>query len=465
MSSINISQERCGYKKAKMNMKLTLIYPSMGKILNEKYVKSWQMQPLSIAVIAGLTPNDIDITFYDDRLDEIPYDDPTDLVAISVETYTAKRAYTIADEYRKRGIPVVMGGMQASLIPEEVSQHADATVVGDAEPVWQDVLEDAKNNQLQTYYRTPRKNGLLTHTRPDRTIYQDKNYLSLELIEAGRGCPFACDFCAIAGSYHQSYRMKTIDDIVNEVGRVDGKNLFFVDDNFISKSRQTKELCHAIAPLNKKWFSHGSINMTNDDELLDCLAKSGCANILIGFESLNPKVLQAMGKSWNIAKRDYSEAIQKLRDRGITIYATFVFGYDDDTEDDIKRTFEFAVEQKFCMAAFNHLVPFPGTPLYDRLKKDDRLINDKWWLTSGQTFGDVFFKPTKMSAETLAQRCYECRQEYYSYHSIFKRSLDFKANCNGWYQSLIYFITNHVSRKGILQRQGWPIGDLIGSVG
>lgn len=443
-------------------MKLTLIQPSIGKIKEEKYVKSWQMQPLSIAVLAGMTPENVEIEFYDDRFDEILYDKQTDLVAMPIETYTAQRVYNIAREFRRREVPVVMGGIHAALVPEEVIANSDATIIGDAEGIWEKVITDLRYGKLKKVYNPPRmKKGILPHVVPRRDLFKEKPYISLGMVETGRGCPFTCDFCAIAGSFEGSYRSKSIEDIVSDIESVPGKNLYFVDDNFVSNFRRTKDLCKALIPLNKKWFSHGSINMTNDLELLTLLEKSGCANILIGFESLNPKNLEAMGKSWNIAKRGYSDAIKRLRDHGVTVYATFVFGYDNDTTDDFGRTFDFAIEQKFALAAFNHLVPFPGTPLYHRLKEEKRLFEDKWWLRSGYKFGEVVFQPKNMSAETLAEKCFELRTKFYSYSSTFKRMFDFKANCKGPYQSLIYLAANLVSKKGIAQRQYWPIGSVV----
>ncbi len=439
-------------------MKITFLLPSVGKIKGMKYVKSWQMQPLSIATLAGLTPDEHEIEFIDDRFDKILYDKDTDLVAMSVETYTAQRAYTISREFRNRNIPVVMGGIHAVLASDEVMRHSDSVVIGDAESVWGKVLEDIENNNTQKTYISKERNGRLPHVKARRDLYEGKPYIGLDMVETGRGCVFTCDFCAIAGSFEGSYRSKSIDDIISDVSSIKGKNLYFVDDNFVSKFGRTKELCRQLIPLEKRWFSHGSINMANDSELLNLLEKSGCANILIGFETLNPKILEAMGKSWNTSKRDYNESISKLRDHGITVYGTFVFGYDEDTQDDFKRTLDFAIEQKLALAAFNHLVPFPGTPLYSRLKKEGRLFEDEWWLREGYKFGEVVFQPKNMSAETLAEKCFECRNQFYNYSSTFKRMFDLKANFKSPYQGIVYLAANLISKKGITQRQYWPIG-------
>ena len=192
-------------------------------------------------------------------------------------------------------------------------------------------------------------------------MYVNKGYLPLGLVESGRGCPFTCEFCHYF-RLQGKYRYKLVDKIIEDINNIPQKMLYFVDDNFVSKFSRTKELCDAMVPLKKKWFSHGTINMANQPELLKKLQKSGCSNLLIGFESLNEDTLKSMGKSWAVVKRGYAESIKILRDYGISIYGTFVFGYDQDKPGDIEKTLEFAIEQKMSMAAFNHLVPYPVHP-------------------------------------------------------------------------------------------------------
>ena len=445
-------------------MKITLIQPAIGKVKEESYVRSWSMYPLNLAVIAGLTPDSHSVDFIDDRFEDIDYASPRDLVAISVETYTAKRAYSIAEEFRKRRIPVVLGGMHPTLMPEEARQHADAIVVGDSEQVWPGLLEDFIRNQLRKGYVAKTERRVLTHVAPRRDLFRGSKYLPIDLVETGRGCNFSCDFCAVTATHNRTYRTKQIEAIVQDVESLEGRNVYFVDDNFISDRRRTKELCRVLAPLRIRWASQGSVNMAEDTQLLEDLGKSGCFNMLIGFESLNRNTLELMGKGWATARRSYEEAIRKIRDHGITIYATFVFGYDADTKDDFKRTLDFAIDQKFAITAFNHLVPFPGTPLYARLKDQGRLLYDNWWLRDNGKFGEVVFQPKNMTPEELSQCCFEARELFYIGSSIFKRLMDFKTNAKDPITAGYLAWVNLFSRKEAKRRQGWPIGEVIKDV-
>ena len=447
-------------------MKLLLIQPSVGKIHGEKYVKSWTMEPLALSTLAGMTPDDIDIELIDERIDELPEIYEADLVGITIETYTAKRAYTIAKKIRKQGVKVVMGGIHASLMPDEVTKHCDAMLVGGAEGgIWNQVLSDFKNNKLKRKYDANTYfEKTLDHCPPNRKLYANKGYLPLGLVESGRGCPFTCEFCAITAAHKAQYKSKEIQHIISDIENISQKMLYFADDNFVSKFSRTKELCDAMIPLKKKWFSHGTINMASQPDLLKKLQKSGCSNLLIGFESLNEDTLKSMGKSWAVVKRGYSESLKILKDYGISVYGTFVFGYDEDKPDDIEKTLEFAIEEKLALAAFNHLVPYPGTPLYHRFEKEGRLIDKEWWLKDGYNFGEVSFQPKNMSPDELSERCYNARLEFYKYSNILKR-IEFKANCrdpfSNPFQTISFMSANFVSQKGIKQRQSWPIGNVI----
>ena len=349
-------------------MKITIIHPCIGRRRGDKgYIRTWQMEPLPAATLAGLTPKDVEVRFYDDRMETIPYAEKTDLVAMSVETYTAKRAYQIASEYRRRGVPVVMGGFHPSLCPDEVAKYADAVVTGEAEELWPRVLDDARHGTLEKFYRSASRPPLVG-LRPDRSIFRGKRYLPIGLVEAGRGCHFKCDFCAVQTVFSQSQTRRPADEIIAELTALKGtkKLFFFVDDNITSNLAQAKEFFRALIPLGIRWVGQSSINAAHDEEFLELIARSGCQGVLIGFESLNAKNLAAMNKTFNTARGGFTKALANLRKHRIRIYGTFVFGYDGDTATSFDETVSFAQEHSMYIAAFNHLTLFPGTPLLPR---------------------------------------------------------------------------------------------------
>jgi radical SAM superfamily enzyme YgiQ (UPF0313 family) len=441
-------------------MKLTLIHPSIGRRPHQRYIRTWQMEPLPPALIAGLTPPHIDTVFYDDRMEKIPYDEPTDLVAISIETYTAKRVYQIASEYRRRNVPVVIGGFHASLCPDEVSQYAEAVVVGEAESLWQEVIDDFQHNNLKKIYKSEQRPALNTN-HYDRSIFAGKRYLSLGLVEVGRGCKFKCDFCAIQTVFERSYSARPIDDVVKELLQLKSskKFFFFVDDNFAADIGQAKEFLTAIAPLNIRWVTQMSINAAHDEEFLALLNRAGCQGVLIGFESLNKETLKSMKKGFNTMSGGYDKALGNLRRHNIRIYATFVFGYDNDDHDTFVETTEFALRHKFYIAAFNHLTPFPGTPLYNRLYNEGRLIYPSWWLDENYNYNKLPFYPKNLHPDELQLYCIEARRKFYSARNTLYRAFD-KVNASNMFMFRNYFMINAMHRAEISMRNHYPLGDL-----
>jgi radical SAM superfamily enzyme YgiQ (UPF0313 family) len=439
-------------------VRLTLIHPAVGRRDSTSYIRTWQMEPLAPALLASLTPADVDIKFYDDRCEPIPYDEPTDLVAMSVETYTARRAYQIASHYRRRGVPVVMGGFHATLVPDEVACYAEATVVGEAEGVWQQLLDDFRCKRLQPLYKTKERPSL-AGLAPRRDIFRGKPYLSIGLIEAGRGCHFRCDFCAVQTFFNQTQTRRPIDDILREICRMQKPLYFFVDDNITSNMKQAKEFFRALIPLKIRWVSQASINAAHDEEFLQLIKQSGCQGLLIGFESLNPENLQAMNKSFNTMKGGYAQALANLRRHGIRLYTTFIAGYDQDTPETMYDTLQFALDQRFYMVAFNHLTPFPGTPLYDRLRNENRLLYPQWWLDPRYRYGMVPFDSPTMTGEFIEAMCVAMRARFYSLTSIARRSLDFQVNSNNVFMWSNFFLINWMIRQEVLQRRGFPLGD------
>jgi radical SAM superfamily enzyme YgiQ (UPF0313 family) len=414
------------------------------------------MQPLAIAVLSGLTPTNWNRHLFDDRLEEIDYDRPTDLVAISVETYNAMRAYQIAAEYRKRNIPVIMGGFHPTFRPEEVLEHADAVCIGEAEGTWTDVLSDIASGNLKQIYKSPPSETIKTVV--DREIFAGKKYLDINLVEYGRGCKFKCNFCSITAFHNATYRKRDVSEIIAELQQLKDKNIFFVDDNIVANIPELKELLKAMVPLNIKWVSQGSVNMAWDDELLSLMVASGCIGILIGFESLDHKNMSFMNKGVNQIKK-FPEAIKKLRLAGLKIYGTFIFGYPNDSDELIKETLHFSKQQKLFMAAFNHLVPFPGTDLYNDVEKAGQLRHEKWWLDEDYRFGQLVYNPdSEFNAKDIEEGCMDLRRAFYALTSIFKRGLDFKANCSTLRSVKTFLELNLLLRHEVKQKSGLPLG-------
>ncbi len=441
-------------------MKLTIVHPCVGRRRGQPYIRTWQMEPLAAATLAGLTPREADtrIRFYDDRTETIPFDEPTDLVALSVETYTAKRSYQIASEYRRRGVPVVMGGFHPTLVPEEASEYAESIVVGEAEGIWPQVIEDFRGGRLQPVYRQSRRPAL-TGLRPDRSIFAGKRYLPVGLVEAGRGCHFRCEFCAIQSYFSNTQTRRPTEEIIDEIRRIRKPLLFFVDDNITSNMEQAKEFFRALIPLKVRWVSQASIDAAHDEEFLRLIKASGCQGLLIGFETLNPENLRRMRKSFNLMKGGYERALANLRRHEIRLYVTFILGYDEDHGDTLAETLAFAERHRFYIVAFNHLTPFPGTPLYDRLKNEGRLLYERWWLDPGYRYGMVPFTPRGMTADQVKERCIEARQRFFGIPSIFRRSLDFKVNSRNWFMWSHFFSINFLFRSEVLKRKDFPLGD------
>jgi radical SAM superfamily enzyme YgiQ (UPF0313 family) len=438
-------------------MKVTLIYPAVGRKEGKPYVRAWQMQPLSMAVLASLMPPDVETTFFDDRMESIRYDDPTDLVVISVETFTALRAYRIAAQFRQRGVPVIMGGFHVTLIPDEAQQHADAIVVGDAEPVWSEVIANAKAGRLRPHY-DGRGRRELRNVRPDRTVFGRRRYQKITLVEYARGCNFRCDFCSITAFHKATQSHRPAADVAREMEESDSRRFFVVDDNVVSEPAKARELCREITPLRINWVGQASIHVAQDDELLAMMARSGCRGVLIGMESINQDNLRAMGKDWNTAQASYAESLQQFRKHGLAVYGTFVFGYDHDDWHVVRESVAFAREHKLFLAAFNHLVPFPGTPLYSRLRAQGRLLEDRWWLDPTGRVGDVTFRPTKMAPQELQEACLWARQQFYSWSSMWGRALDFQVNVKNATMLGVYAGLNLSSHFDIDLRQGLQLG-------
>jgi radical SAM superfamily enzyme YgiQ (UPF0313 family) len=435
-------------------MKITFVRPHISS-----HRAADAVEPLAFGILAALTPPDVEVALYDDRIESVPYDEPTDLVALTVETFTAKRAYQIAAQFRKRGIPVVMGGYHPTLLPEEASQFADAVAVGDAESIWANIVADARAGRLQRFYQSPPDLVALEGVIPKRSVCATKHYAPLRIVQFGRGCRFACDFCSIHAFYGRSMPRRCLDEVLSELDELRGQYVFFADDNLFNDKEQAAALFKMLKPYHIHWGCQISLDIVQSPDLLDMMAQSGCVGMVIGFETLSEASLIQMKKKWNTQQGGYPASLARIYEHGIMAFGSFMFGYDYDTPDVFDRTLEFAMRSKLALAQFNTVTPFPGTPLYHRLKKENRLLFDRWWLHDDYCYGDTIFQPKNMSAEELRDQTVRLRHEFNTYSAIARRMFAPKMNAHSLYNLIAFLAINLVSKKEISNKLGMPLGD------
>jgi radical SAM superfamily enzyme YgiQ (UPF0313 family) len=415
------------------------------------------MQALVFGILDAHTPARFERIFIDDCIEEVDYTLKPDIVALSFGTYAAKRAYSIAQKFRKMGATIIMGGFHVSAMPDEALDYAHSVVIGDAEPVWNEVLEDYERNELKSKYYSQHTDTVL-HTKINRGIYSGKKYFPANLVQWGRGCRHNCDFCSIKSFYGSQCLLRPVNEVITEIESLDNKTIFFVDDNLFHGTDLFIEFLTQLIPLKKRWACQISIEVTRDAELVRLMKKSGCIMALVGIETFSTGNLKLMNKSWNPAKSDYSEAIGILRKAGIMVYGTFVFGYDFDTPESFEPVVVFAIKNKLFLANFNPLYPMPGTELYRRLQNENRLEFPEWWLHPDFYYGRTMFRPTLLSPEELEIACFKCKKIFNSYYSIAKRMFDFSANSSSFRNILLFLLVNFINRKELYRKQNQKLG-------
>ncbi len=373
---------------------------------------------LALPIIASLTPDDVDVALVNDYFEEIDYDDPADLVGVTAMTPQAPRAYAIMDEFRRRGKRVVMGGFHCSLFPDEALEHADTVVVGEAEDLWPRVWGDFTRGAMQRLYRAPGHPGLAGRPAPRYDLIDRRGYSLLSYpVQTTRGCPRRCEFCSVHHFFGGSYRHRPIDEVVRDVRATQSPYIFFIDDNIAADRKYAMELLAAIAPLGIVWGSQCNITACEDDAFLKTAHDAGCLSLFFGIESLEQESLDAANKAFNRVE-DYARLLAKVRDAGIMPTVSMIMGLEADGPESFERTFRFLMENKVPIAYFFILAPAPGTPFFERLDGEGRLLSKDWSRYGGD---ECIYLPKRMTGEQLERGFWKLFRDFYSMGSIARR--------------------------------------------
>jgi radical SAM superfamily enzyme YgiQ (UPF0313 family) len=408
-----------------MKKRLVLISP-LGKksLLGDDFY--FRLPNLGLLKVAALTPPEWEVVIVDEKVETLDLSRQADLVGITAMTPLVKRGYAIADHFRSRGIPVVMGGMHVSKLPEEALDHCDSVVVGEAEDLWGRLMADLEQGEMQRIYRHEQGYPCLDN-RPqaDWNLYQGKGYLPVHFVETTRGCPFNCEFCSVTSSFGGKFRNRAVDDVEREIkgltpfeGRFTLKNVvFFTDDNIISSKQHARELLTRMIPYKLKWLGQTSVEMAQDEELLALCRKSGCMGLLVGFESLSADTLKSVNKGFN-KPRQYLDLVNKMHDHGIGVNGSFVFGFDSDDVGVFERTIEFTIKAKLDVCYFSILTPYPGTAFHEQMTREGRIIDHDW---DHYNTHNVVYQPKLMTPEQLRDGYYRALKECYTVPNVFRR--------------------------------------------
>jgi len=376
---------------------------------------------LSLLTLAALTPDEFDIEYIEivdiNEIDELP--GPFDLVAISTYSAQVFEAYKLADRYCKLGVKTVIGGPHVTSVPEEAKEHCDCVVVGEGEPVWKNLLRDLENGKLLPYYNSFDKNYHLKNSPIPRFDLLDPDKYNRLTVQTSRGCPYKCEFCAASILISKKYKQKPAEKVLEEIREI--KKLWqhpfieFADDNTFVNKTYWKELLKHLRHEKIKWFTETDISVAEDDQLLALMRESGCQQVLIGFESpvgidLNGIELRKNWKSTQFEK--YKQAINKIQSHGITVNGCFILGLDGQDKSIFNKVFEFVKDSGLYEVQITILTAFPGTPLYERLIKDNRIIKNGDWKKC--TLFDVNYYPMDMTVKELENGFRDLVEKLYS---------------------------------------------------
>jgi radical SAM superfamily enzyme YgiQ (UPF0313 family) len=398
-------------------MDIKLVAPRSARRVMDTAFKMHMAPPLSLLVLAALTGPEHRVTLEDGNVERVRLGGSPDLVGITVKVDTFDRAVEISRHYRRRGIPVVWGGIHPTVCPEQCLPHADAVTVGEGESIWGEILDDARRGRLRPLYRgAPGDPAAIPAPRWD--LLRGKNYLFTNTLVMSRGCRWRCDFCyGSSPNLAPGHRVKPVARVLEEIRSLGTRHVFFIDDNFIGTPKAARELLLAFRGMGLTWHTAVSADIGRHDDLLDLMAETGCKSLFIGFETLDERNLASCGKRQNRIG-EYSRTIRKIHDRGMMVNASLVFGFDDDTAGTFAPTLEWLVEHRVETMTGHILTPYPGTPLHRRLSEEGRITDPD---LSHYDTSHVVFRPKRMSEADLLRGFLWMYDEFYSWRRIAQR--------------------------------------------
>ena len=400
---------------------LILIYPAPDKDrLGSRRRRSTSVPKLNLSLLAAYADDRFDVRIIDETIEDIDFETKADLVAITVLTLVAKRAYEIAAEFSKRGAKTVMGGFHVHSFPDEAAAHSDALVIAEAEGVWEQLLSDFLAGKMRKRYRRDTHHSLVGLRIPRHDLIKRQYYSFPNVMETARGCPNRCSYCAVTRYWGYRYRFRPIHEVVDEIRRMPPGGIMFVDDNIIGSPSRAKELFAALIPLKRKWYGQADLKLAKDPELLELCAKSGCQWVFMGIESVNRQNLEDVGKSRVNKVEEYQESIKTIQDTKIRVFGSFIFGLDHDDRTVFDQTIQFCEDNCLHGVNFYIFVPLPASLLFDQMERDGRILDRDWSHYDGN---HVVFRPKLMTPEELLEGYLYAYRSFYSMRSILKRNV------------------------------------------
>ena len=400
-------------------MRIKFVNPRMNSRPVDTQVKFRLLPPQSFIRLAAVTPDHHTLELCDENLVDCDLDDRPDLVAITLFVATARRGYAIADAYRARGVPVVVGGLHATCVPEEARLHADVVVVGEGDRLWPQLLEDMERGEFRPFYRNEGPVDLSELPVARVEVPRARSYASVKTLRTSRGCPFRCRFCYQPSFYPtRGVRHRCIDAVVEEIRGHGGGHIMFLDDNLVGDRPFSRRLLEALAPLGITWSGAASADVGNDPDLLKLAHDSGCRSLFVGFESIRPDNLDDNHKPQHRVL-PYEASVEAMHDAGIMVNGSFIFGMDHDTPDVFADTVEWITRNRVETATFHILTPYPGTPLFEELQQQGRIVDRNW---DHYNTAHAVFEPRRMTREQLEQGYRWAYRQVYTWPNVIRRS-------------------------------------------